>query len=104
MKDLNVEPAYLRWLAKGQRSAAKEAHDATSDTGFITDLWRTHGLWVGPGVHGFSKTADARKQAGEAMKKYSEWLADQLDQAAKAYANTDQQQGRDLDKQMQSDR
>ncbi len=102
MKNLNVEPAYLQWLAKGQRSAATAARDATSDTGFITDLWRTHGLWVGPGVHGFSTTADARKQAGEAMKKYSEWLADQLDQAAKAYASRDEQQAQSLDKQMQA--
>jgi len=95
MKDLKVNPSYLKILAGRQRTAGNDISDATGD-GFVGDIERTHGLYVRAGVNGIADAAIARKTAGEAVKRVSDFLADQLDDAAKNYASTDQHAGQDL--------
>ena len=102
MNNLKVSPSYLKILAGRQRTAAKDISDATGDD-FVGDIERTHGLYVRAGVNGIADAAGARKKAGEAVKKVSEFLADQLDQATKIYTGTDQTTGQNLDSQVRAD-
>jgi len=101
MNNLKVSPSYLKILAGRQRTAARDISDATGDDfDFVGDIERTHGLYVRAGVNGIADAAGARKKAGEAVKKVSEFLADQLDQATKIYTGTDQNAGTDLNAQL----
>ncbi len=102
MKDLKVNPSYLKILAGRQRTAGNDISDATGD-GFVGDIERTHGLYVRAGVNGIADAAIARKTAGEAVKRVSDFLADQLDDAAKKYARTDQNAGQNLNAQVHAD-
>jgi len=94
MKDLNVDPSYLHQLAGAQRQAAADLGNATASTdGVGAALWTTHGVYTAQGNLAFAKAVQARKAAGEAMGKLSDFLADQLDNAGTIYTGADHQQG-----------
>ncbi len=103
MKDLKADPDYLRVLAERQRSAANAVHDVTSDVDFMRTIAWSHGLYVRAGVNGIWDAVDERARAGEAMKKFSESLADRLEKGAFAYEATDERNAGEVGNEMRND-
>lgn len=102
MDDVTVDPAYLNELANLQRNAAGKARDATGLTeGVSRSLWVSHGPGVFLGNIAFGEAAEARRDAGVAMERLADSLAERLSAAATTYTRVDQQQSRDIDAQIQ---
>jgi hypothetical protein len=101
MADVTVTPEHLDKLATAQDQAATQAGTAASAAaGLEVDCWVSHGVVSGASNVAFTKAAEARKSTGEAMSKASTELAAKLRTAKKVYNTTDDQAGKNLDKQM----
>lgn len=101
MADVTVTPAHLDRLATAQDQASTQAGTAASAaSGLETDVWVSHGVVSWYSNLAFTKAADARKSTGDAMGKASTELADKLRTAKKVYASTDEQAGKNIDKQV----
>jgi hypothetical protein len=103
MANLSVTPDYLDKLAKRQDDAAGAAAEAASTaTGVGTACWITHGVISGSSNGAFGTAADARKAAGDTIRKASADLAAKLRTAKITYEGVDDDLGGNLDKQMLS--
>jgi len=101
MEKLVVSTDYLNQLATTQDVAAtKEETAATAASNISTSLWVSHGVVCGASNVAVTKAEDARRKAGEAMKKASTDLAEKLRTASSVYDSTDTQSGDNLDKQV----
>ncbi|OBH39605.1 hypothetical protein A5692_00535 [Mycobacterium sp. E342] len=101
MADVTVTPGHLEELATTQDQASTQAGTAASAaSGLETAVWVTHGVVSWYSNLAFTKAAEARKSTGEAMSKASTELAEKLRTAKKVYASTDEQAGKNIDKQV----
>lgn len=102
MADLTVTPGYLETLAAKQDEAASAAGNAAEAAKeFETEIWVSHGVVSQASNHAFSEAVDARRSAGEAMKKASTNLAAKLRAAEAVYHGTDEQASSAIEQQMQ---
>ena len=101
MAGVTVGKNYLEQLAQRQISAANKEFYATlapEDTHVM--LWLSHGLLCAASNVAVTNAEDARHDAGFAMARASNVLADKLRAAAAAYENTDEQNGEKIDHQV----
>jgi hypothetical protein len=101
MDKLAVTPDYLEKLAKAQDGAAgKEGSAAGAAANLSSSVWISHGVASAPSNISLTQAEAARRAAGEAMKKASSTLAENLRKAKQAYHSTDAELGGNIDKQV----
>ncbi|OMC15306.1 MULTISPECIES: ESX-1 secretion-associated protein [unclassified Mycobacterium] len=101
MADVVVTPEHLDTLATTQDKASTQAASAASAASDLeVQVWVTHGVASGASNVAFTKAASARQAAGEAMSKGSTELAKKLRTAKNVYQSTDDESGKNLNKQV----
>ncbi len=101
MADVAVTPAHLDTLAAAQDQASTQAGTAASAADSLeVDVWVGHGVASWYSNLAFTKAAAARKSTGEAMGKSSTELALKLRTAKSVYQTSDEQSGKNLNKQV----
>ncbi|HTX96061.1 MAG TPA: type VII secretion target [Mycobacterium sp.] len=100
MADLTVTSEHLDKLATTQDQASTQAAAAASAGSNVeVACWVTHGIVSGASNVSFTAAA-ARKKTVEAMSKASTELAGKLRTAKTAYRSTDDETGKNIDKQV----
>ncbi|KKC02630.1 ESX-1 secretion-associated protein [Mycobacterium nebraskense] len=101
MADVAVTPEHLANLATAQDQASTQAGTAASAASNLeVAVWVSHGVVSGASNVAFTKAAAARQKTGEAMSAASTELAEKLRTAKAVYETTDEQSGKNLDKQV----
>jgi hypothetical protein len=101
MDDLIVETEHLKTLSTVQnQTALKEAAAAAAATNLSTSVWVSHGVISGASNVAFTKAADARRHAGEALQGASSQTADNLVTAKNLYEKMDEQAAANINKQI----
>jgi len=101
MNGFVVKTEHLSKLATTQDQTADELAAATAAASNLsTQVWVSHGVTSGFSNVAFTKAEAARRAAGEAMKEASSSLAGKLRTASDVYQSTDEQAGKNIDKQV----
>ena len=101
MSELNVTPPYLEGLAQKHDTAKTDLGMAGEATrGIGKEVWLTHGVICGAANTAIAQAEASRSVASVGMKAVSEDLAEKLRAARGAYESTDEQTGRNIDKQV----
>ncbi|OBG68458.1 MULTISPECIES: ESX-1 secretion-associated protein [unclassified Mycobacterium] len=101
MADVVVQPDHLAKLATNQDQASTQAATAASAADNIEiSTWVSHGVISAASNLAFTKAAGARKSTGDAMSAASKQLAEKVRTAKSVYASTDDQSGKNIDKQV----
>jgi Excreted virulence factor EspC, type VII ESX diderm len=101
MADVVVTSEHLDTLATTQDQASTQAGAAASAASNLeVQVWVSHGVISGASNIAFAKAAAARQSTGDAMSKASTKLAEKLRIAKSVYQSTDDQSGKNLNKQV----
>jgi len=101
MSNLEVQPEYLKGLAKEQDAASSKAGDAAKAAEHISlEVWLTHGLISTYSNMAATRTEISRREAGEALATAFSDLAAKLRTADDAYRTVDEEMAENLNKQV----
>jgi 5-carboxymethyl-2-hydroxymuconate isomerase len=101
MPDFEVDPEYLKVLAKAQDDASKKAGQAaTAAEKITTDVWVSHGVISCRSNIAATRAEDSRRKAGEALVDVLNDLAAKLRTADDAYRTIDEEMADNLSKQV----
>jgi hypothetical protein len=100
-KVLKVDPDELTALAENQKDASATFDNVVNAADMLGfDCWTSHGVFVGAFNAAVCDLEPARRAAGGALKGQADFLAEQVDEARKRYAHTDQQHAESIEQQV----
>jgi hypothetical protein len=103
MDDVRITTEHLKQLAANHDEAALGSQSATDvASGISKNVWITHGVASSASNSAFTQAENARRNAGERLKRASNELAAKLRDAANAYESTDKQTSENIAKQLRS--